>query len=247
MTPILTLTPRTRLADRDLHVLHAFDRAAPLHLRALLGAVRRCRPDDRDGAGELAAWAERTGIVVRRHHAVVRSTLGPLLVAADPLSANLVGALSAGHRLVAEAFAEVEEALHTWAEVAGRPAVEVAEPAHGRSVAAVERAVVAVDEQVRREQVTFEPALVAAVAPAAFDEVRGELALHADPELLPFLFPWLARGCDEREEERLVAQLPRTMRLVHRFVWTPSHAQTYPRLAAAGRSVDRGLVEPAAA
>ena len=190
MTPILTLTPRTRLADRDLHVLHAFDRAAPLHLRALLAALRRSGPHDREAAEELTAWTERTGVVVRRHHAVVRTTLGPLLVESDPLAANLLGALGAGHRLVAEALDAVVAALHAWVRVAGPGGGEASEHAHRRSIAAVERAVVAMDEQVRREQVTFEPAvmerppvcLLRLIAPL------GLLSQTAEKLTLPFAF-----------------------------------------------------------
>ncbi|HRW36100.1 MAG TPA: hypothetical protein P5254_00270 [Aquihabitans sp.] len=246
MTPILTITAPTTLRDRDLHVLHAFDRAVRLHLRDLLAAVRRSEPRDLDAATELLHWTDRSRTVVVRHHGVIDGAIAPLLVEVDPLATNLVGAVRAGHRIVGEVLDDLVSALAAW-----RRAIAVGGEAAERSwrgtVVAVERAVVAVDDQVAREQATFQPALVATVAPRAFDEVRGELLLHADPALLPFLFPWIVRGADPVEEERLVAQLPRMVRTVHRFVWKPSAARSHPRLAAAAIAVDRGLVEPSAA
>ncbi|MEZ5137588.1 MAG: hypothetical protein R2702_04595 [Acidimicrobiales bacterium] len=246
MTPILTLTTRNTLRDRDLHVLHAFDRAVRLHLRDLLAAVRRCDPGDREAVDELCRWTERSGAVVRRHHDVLDAVVVPRLVAADPLAANLAGAVRAGHRLVGEAVEALLRALRAW-DAAAAVGGEAAEHAWRRSVVAVERAVVALDDQVAREQATLQPALVAAVGPAAWDEVHGELLLHADPALLPFLFPWIVRGADPLEEERVVAQLPRMLRTVHRFVWKPSAVRSYPRLAAASDAVDRGCAEPSAA
>jgi hypothetical protein len=236
MTPILTLVPCTALGDRDLHVLHAFDRARRLQTRALLDALRAAPADDVGVAEELREWTARTAAAIGRHHRVLDEVVTPCLVAADPLAAPLAGAMRAGHALVADLLDALEDALSGWVGMAtfGSPA----DDEHRRATEAAERVVVAVDDQVAREQAMLEPAIVCSVPPADWDEVHGELLVLADPAELPFLFPWVVRGSDPVEEERIVTQLPRMLRVVHRFVWTPSHARSYPHVTGAAGPVE---------
>jgi hypothetical protein len=228
-----TAVPDRPLDDADLVVVHALGHALREQSRTLLGAVRALDPADALGVAEVRAWFEAFEGVVVGQQRVVDRVLLPALVDAAPGTARLVPEVRHGQGEVAEAVGRVGLALGHLADAVAPGTVAAATAGVGQAVAAAERLVAAVDRHLGGEGAALVAAVVEHLPRRAFMELRGEFLLVGDQAALAFAFPWATRFASPTEAERIVAQLPRRLRALHRAVWEPAYRRAFPRLVAA--------------
>jgi hypothetical protein len=235
------------LTDADLTILHAFRHALRQQARAVLGAIRSLDPADGLGTAEVRAWFAQFESVVVGHHRTVDRVVLPALIAADPASARIAPGVRWGQVGLADRLGAVGVAL---ARIEDAQAIEPSPAAgfrHREAVARADQLVEAMDRHLDRDGAALVAAMASRLPRAVFVELQGEFLLRGDPATLAFTFPWATRFAPPAEAERLVGQLPRRLRELHRAVWVPAYVRSFPRLVAAERRVAAGRVEPAVA
>jgi hypothetical protein len=239
--------PGPPLTDADLTIVHGLRHALRQQTRALLGAVRALDPADALGTAELRAWFAQFESVVVGHHRMVDRVVLPALIAADPASARVASGVRWGQVGLADRLAEVGVALARVEDAQAIGPSPAAAFRHREAVGRAEQLVEAMDRHLDGDGADLVAAIATRLPRAVFVELHGEFLLFGDHAALAFTFPWATRFAPAAEAERVVAQLPRRLRELHRAVWVPAYVRSFPRVVAAERRVAAGRVEPAVA
>lgn len=237
-------TPTDTAAGLSPDAVFAFDavhQAIRVHSRALLVVARRAVPTEVGEARELRDWFEHAQLAIGHHLRVIDDVVVPALAASGPLDPALEWAMEGSGANVAEHLEQVAAAISGLVSLAELSATEAGQWQVRAVIDAVEALVPVLDDRVVVEETMLVPQLLERMPQATYDEIHGDLLVGADPALVPFLFPWLTTAVDETAAARLVQQLPRMVRTVHRLVWVPSHQRSYPQFAQARAQVQRGL------
>lgn len=233
--------PTTTVTSDALFAFDAVHQAIRVHSGALLVVARRALPTEVGEARELRDWFEHAQLAIGHHLRVVDDVVVPALAASGGLDPALEWAMAGSRANVAEHLEQVAAAVSGLVSLAELAATEAGQWQVRAVIDAVEALLPALEDRVVVEETMLVPQLLERMPQATYDEIHGDLLVGADPSLVPFLFPWLATAVDEVTAARLVHQLPRMVRTVHRLVWVPSHLRSYPQFAQARRQVQRAM------
>lgn len=240
--PLAATDPALDLVTQhDLFMFEVMHQAMRRQSRALCAALRALDPEDRATPGQLVTWFGHVLTTIEHHHTVEDTVFFPLMVAHDAEAAELFGAMQADHHELDRRLQAVAVALDNLDRTRANGG---AARQQARALAAATDLVDCLDDHLDREEATTFPVFVRSVPRAAYAAAEARIMEEGDKKAFAFVAPWLVPSCTPEQADRLFGQVPRIVRVLHRFVWRPRYDAAYPALVAAQRRValERGAV-----